>query len=272
MPGIAAPILAALTQFAVGGLWAQTLVPPAALGRGFFAVCSLALLAVEGIVLWVLGTGGGSRWITTMPPGIGGFLAAGFGASLLAYLAALGLAGERAVRRTRAGALVLGGALLVLPAWEGRGALGPLGFPLLLGNAALGALVLGLAFVGMLLGHAYLNAPHLPLRLIERVSRAFLWAVLAQAGYPVFAAGLLWVGGGAAADAAVAGLQEYLLVVILRLGVGVGGSLTVALIIQNCLRLPNVQAATGFYYVAMLTVCLGEVLGRFLLAHASLPL
>jgi len=35
---------------------------------------------------------------------------------------------------------------------------------------------------------------------------------------------------------------------------------------------PNVQAATGFYYVAMLTVFLGEVMGRFLLALASLPL
>jgi hypothetical protein len=267
VPGIAAPILAALTQFAVGGLWAQTLVPLSALGRGFFAVCSLTLLAVQGIVLWVLGAASGG-----MPPGTGGFLAAGFGAALLSHLAALGLAGERGVRLVRASSLVLGGALLVLLAWEGSVELGPLGFPLLLGNAFLGAALLGLAFVGMLLGHAYLNAPHLPLRLIDRVSRAFLWAVLAQAGYPVLAAVLLWVGGGAAVEVALAGLQEYLLVVILRLGVGVGGSLTVALIIRNCLRLPNVQAATGFYYVAMLTVCLGEVLGRFLLARANLPL
>jgi hypothetical protein len=75
-----------------------------------------------------------------------------------------------------------------------------------------------------------------------------------------------------ALGSALLGLKEHLLLVILRLGVGVGGSLTVALIIRDCLRLPNVQAATGFYYVAMLTVLLGEVLGRFLLALASLPL
>ncbi|MBI3003564.1 MAG: hypothetical protein HYY54_08135 [candidate division NC10 bacterium] len=271
MPGIAAPILAALTQFAVGGLWAQTLVPLTGVPRSFFAVCSLTLLAVEGIVLWVLGAGTDGRW-TALPPRGGALLAAAFGVSLLAYLVALGVGGERGVRLVRAGALALGGGLLALRAWEGRAGLGPLGFPLLLGNAALGAALPGLAFVGMLLGHAYLNAPHLPLRLIERVSRAFLWAVLARGGYPILAAALLWLGGGAAVEGALAGLQEYLLVVILRLGVGVGGSLTVALIIRNCLRLPNVQAATGFYYVAMLTVCLGEVLGRFLLAHANLPL
>jgi len=201
VPGIAAPVLAALTQFAVGGLWAQTLVPLPAIQRGFFAICSLCLLSAEVIVLWVLGaTAAGPTLFTT-----------------------------------RAG-------------------------------------LLGLAFVGMLLGHSYLNAPHLPLRLIDRLSRFFLWAVLARGCYPVVTGALLWAGGGLAPGLALVGLQEHFLLVILRLGVGVGGSLTVALVIRNCLRLPNVQAATGFYYVAMLTVFLGEVLGGFLLALANLPL
>lgn len=272
MPGIAAPVLAALTQFAVGGLWAQTLVPLTAIQRGFFAICSLSLLSVEAIVLWVLGA-------TAAGQGGGGLLlglrfvgAAAFAASLLAYLFSLGLAGERGVRVTRAVALLLGGGLLVLEAWGARDGLGPLGVPLRLANAVLGAALLGLVFVGMLLGHTYLNAPHLPLRLIDRLSRVFLWAVLAQACYPVVAGALLWVGGGLALGSALAALQEHLLLVLLRLGVGVGGSLTAALIIRNCLRLPNVQAATGFYYVAMLTVFLGEVLGRFLLVLANLPL
>ncbi|MBI4391766.1 MAG: hypothetical protein HY575_07740, partial [candidate division NC10 bacterium] len=128
MPGIAAPILAALTQFAVGGLWAQTLVPLTAVPRSFFAVCSLTLLAVEGIVLWVLGAGTDGRW-TALPPRGGALLAAAFGASLLAYLVALGVGGERGVRLVRAGALALGGGLLALRAWEGRAGLGPLGFP-----------------------------------------------------------------------------------------------------------------------------------------------
>ena len=281
MPGIAAPVLAALTQFAVGGLWAQTLVPLPAIQRGFFVICTLSLLAVEAIVLWVLGA------TAVWQPGGGPFLgpallstraglpllgAAAFGASLLAYLVSLGLAGEKGVRLTRAAALLLGGGLLVVEAWGGGEALGPLGFFLRLGNAALGAALLGLAFVGMLLGHSYLNAPHLPLWLIDRLSRVFLWAVLARGCYPVVAGALLWVGEDLGPGPALAGLQEHLLLVILRLGVGVGGSLTVALIIRNCLRLPNVQAATGFYYVAMLTVFLGEVLGRFLLALANLPL
>ena len=272
MPGIAAPVLAALTQFAVGGLWAQTLVPLPAIQRGFFAICSLSLLSAEVIVLWVLGATAAGPTLFTTRAGLPLLGAAAFGASLLAYLVSLGLAGEKGIRFTRAVALLLGGGLLVLEAWGGRGGMGPLGFPLRLGNALLGAALLGLVFVGMLLGHSYLNQPHLPLRLIDRLSRVFLWTVLALACYPVVAAGLLWLGGGLALQSALGGLKEHLLLVILRLGVGVGGSLTVALIIRDCLRLPNVQAATGFYYVAMLTVFLGEVLGRFLLALASLPL
>ncbi|MCI0372061.1 MAG: hypothetical protein L0214_11970 [candidate division NC10 bacterium] len=272
MPGIAAPVLAALTQFAVGGLWAQTLVPLPAIQRGFFALCSLSLLSAEVIVIWVLGATAAGPALLATRAGLPLLGAAAFGASLLAYLVSLGLAGEKGVRFARAVALLLGGGLLVLEAWGGGEALGPLGFPLRLGNAGLGAGLLGLAFVGMLLGHSYLNAPHLPLRLIDRLSRIFLWAVLARGCYPVVTGALLLVGGGLAPGLALAGLQEHLFLVILRLGVGVGGSLTVALIIRNCLRLPNVQAATGFYYVAMLTVFLGEVLGRFLFALANLPL
>jgi len=272
VPGIAAPVLAALTQFAVGGLWAQTLVPLPAIQRGFFAICSLSLLSAEVIVLWVLGATAAGPTLFTTRAGLPLLGAAAFGASLLAYLVSLGLAGEKGIRFTRAVALLLGGGLLVLEAWGGRGGMGPLGFPLRLGNALLGAALLGLVFVGMLLGHSYLNQPHLPLRLIDRLSRAFLWAVLAQGCYPVVVGALLWMAGGLAPASALAGLQEHFLLVILRLGVGVGGSLTLALIIRNCLRLSNVQAATGFYYVAMLTVFLGEVLGRFLLALANLPL
>jgi hypothetical protein len=279
VPGIAAPVLAALTQFAVGGLWAQTLVPLPAIGRGFFATCSLVLLAVQITVLWVLGAAavGGGGLSPNHALGDSGTVlplagAAAFAAALLAYLLSLGLAGNRGVRLTRLAALLIGAGLLVLGAWGGMNGLGPLGFPLRLANGVLGAGILGLAFVGMLLGHRYLNEPHLPLQLIDRLSRVFLWTVLALACYPVVAAGLLWLEGGVALGSALLGLKEHLLLVILRLGVGVGGSLTVALIIRDCLRLPNVQAATGFYYVAMLTVLLGEVLGRFLLALASLPL
>jgi len=281
VPGIAVPVLAALTEFAVGGLWAQTLVPLAAIRRGFFAVCTLSLLSVEAIVLWVLGAtaagqGGGGSFpgpgLLATRTGLPLLGAAAFAASLLAHLLSLGLARDRSVGLTRSAALLLGGGLLILGAWGEGDGLGPLGFPLRLGNVVLGAALLGLAFVGMLLGHSYLNVPHLPLRLIDRVSRVFLWAVLIRGCYPVAAGALLWVGGGLGLGPALAGLQEHLLLVILRLGVGIGGSLTVALIIRNCLRLPNVQAATGFYYVAMLTVFLGEVLGRFLLALANLPL
>jgi hypothetical protein len=66
-------------------------------------------------------------------------------------------------------------------------------------------------------------------------------------------------------------LGEHWALLFSRMIVGIGASLGVALVILNCLRLPNVQAATGFYYVAVITVFLGEFLGRYLRAFASLP-
>jgi hypothetical protein len=43
------------------------------------------------------------------------------------------------------------------------------------------------------------------------------------------------------------------------------------LVIRNTLRIPNVQSATGFFYIAILTVLLGEVLGRALLLFTGVP-
>ena len=47
--------------------------------------------------------------------------------------------------------------------------------------------------------------------------------------------------------------------------------LVIALVIRNTLRIPNVQSATGFFYIAILTVLLGEVLGRALLLYTGIP-
>jgi hypothetical protein len=56
-----------------------------------------------------------------------------------------------------------------------------------------------------------------------------------------------------------------------RVLIGGVATLVIALVIRNTLRIPNVQSATGFFYIAILTVLLGEVLGRALLLFTGIP-
>ena len=137
-------------------------------------------------------------------------------------------------------------------------------------NALTSALILGVALIGLLLGHRYLNEPHLPVRLIKRVSDVFCMVILLQGALPALFT-LLVYGFGPGSGEWVRLLGEHWVLLVSRMFVGIGASLVVALVILNCLRLPNVQAATGFYYVAVITVFLGEFLGRYLLVSASLP-
>jgi hypothetical protein len=137
-------------------------------------------------------------------------------------------------------------------------------------NALTSALILGMALIGLLLGHRYLNEPHLPVRLIKRVSDVFCMVILLQGALPALFT-LLVYGFGPGSGEWVRLLGEHWVLLVSRMFVGIGASLVVALVILNCLRLPNVQAATGFYYVAVITVFLGEFLGRYLLVSASLP-
>jgi hypothetical protein len=43
-------------------------------------------------------------------------------------------------------------------------------------------------------------------------------------------------------------------------------------VIWDSLRIPNVQAATGFFYIAILTAMIGEFLGRYLGDVTAIPL
>jgi len=54
--------------------------------------------------------------------------------------------------------------------------------------------------------------------------------------------------------------------------IGILGSFILACVIWDTLRIPNVQAATGFFYIAILTAMIGEFLGRYLWGVTAIPL
>ncbi len=85
--------------------------------------------------------------------------------------------------------------------------------------------------------------------------------------------GALHLFGGAEAAARIGLLStSYLAVFLGRVLVGILGSFILACVIWDTLLIPNVQAATGFFYMAILTATIGEFLGRFLWYSTLIPL
>jgi hypothetical protein len=85
--------------------------------------------------------------------------------------------------------------------------------------------------------------------------------------------GSLYLFGGPEGVARISLLStSYGAVFLGRLFVGILGSFVLGCVIWDTLRIPNVQAATGFFYIAILTVTIGEVLGRFLWNSTSIPM
>jgi len=278
--GIAGAFLTLLAQLWVGGTAAMLLVPMEGIGWGFYRTTTGIYLGLAVLTLWIriwllvnaLATAATWEQVSSSTA-VPGTLALGVsGVLTLAFLVSLWGKHPLWSRRLLWAASLAGIAGLGLDAL----ALGRDGSSLatsaLLANAWLSSALLGLTFTGMLLGHWYLNEPGLPTRHVWRMAHWFLVAVLVQGVFPL-AHGLMAV---VAADPARA--QQLLRVIpdhpFLfggRVLIGILATLVVALIIRNTLRIPNVQSATGFFYIAILTVLLGEVLGRALLLYTGIP-
>ncbi len=129
------------------------------------------------------------------------------------------------------------------------------------------ALLLGAVNSGMWFGHWYLVTPDLPVVHLKRFNHIFLIALLLSTS-------LFILNFATCATPSTKIALGFFLQVILgmRLLIGFCGSFLMYIIIWYCLRNKAVEqdavgatrAATGFLYVAMITVFIGEFCGRFL--------
>jgi hypothetical protein len=278
--GIAGAFLTLLTQLCVGGVASMLLVPMHGVGRGFYRTTtavyvSIALLPL-GLRLWLVvhGVSAGMAWsqlaVRLSLPGLLPFSI--FALLVLAFLHSLWGANPIRSRRLLWAASLMGVAGLAMDAWAlGRDTPGWAAFALL-ANSWLSSALLGLTFTGMLLGHWYLNEPGLPTEHVWRMGHWFLMAVVAQGLFPV-AYGVLALAAGdpARAQMVLRAIPDHPILVGARVLVGTVATLVVALVIRDTLKIPNVQSATGFFYIAILTVLLGEVLGRALFLFTRVP-
>ncbi|MDE0301112.1 MAG: hypothetical protein OXN17_20985 [Candidatus Poribacteria bacterium] len=129
------------------------------------------------------------------------------------------------------------------------------------------AVLLGAVNSGMWFGHWYLVTPDLPVVHLKRFNQVFLIALLLSTSLSVL--NFLFNTESAAGPP-----QNFFLQVVLGMRVLIGfcGSFLLYAIVWHCLRDNAVEqdavgatrAATGFLYVAMITVFIGEFCGRFL--------
>lgn len=270
MSNFSACFLLVFGQLAVGGVAALAVPPFNVLERGFYKSSAGVFLACALVYL-----GGSLDLALTGRVAIGAGeigLWTAFTVALAAYLASLwGDVGRRRARSYSA-ALLLG--LIALGVSASRYRVGPL-----LSLAALlyplafvtGALALGAVATGMLLGHWYLIDLGLSIEPMRRLFRYFVTVVAVQV--VVLIASILLMALTAGGAAAVGTLwRDHALLLFARFLLGPLAALGFGYLIHRTLQIPQTMAATGLFYIAILFVLVGELLGRLILFRTSLPL
>jgi hypothetical protein len=154
----------------------------------------------------------------------------------------------------------------------------PTGFGVLAGlayslTAITSALVLGLVSGAMLFGHWYLIDLEMPvdyLRTFVRVLGVVLVADLVALLIAIGLSAIIGVPGGVSPTQELFNSHFGLLLVRMLLG-----PVTTIVLVWMCwqtLKIPQTMAATGLLYIAVMSVLVGEMLGRFILFRTAVPL
>ncbi len=153
---------------------------------------------------------------------------------------------------------------------QGLGSGGALG----LFSAATGAGLLGSVLLAMLLGHAYLNIPGLPIVHLRRLGWIFGGFLAARLAVVCLAASVLLRQSPRAelrAFDAEAVLASDLPLLGMRLALGVIVPGILAVLVDRTARIRSTQSATGLLYVALIFVLFGELMASYLWAASGLP-
>lgn len=176
--------------------------------------------------------------------------------------------------RTYALALILGmtavvaNVLLLEP--RGFGALAGLVYGL---TAITSSLVLGLVSGAMLFGHWYLIDLEMPvdyLRTFVRMLGTVLVANLASLGLALAVMALTQVPGGVSPTQDL--FNSHMGLLIMRMLLGPVATIVLVWMCWQTLKIPQTMAATGLLYIAVMSVLVGEMLGRFILFRTAVPL
>ncbi len=140
-------------------------------------------------------------------------------------------------------------------------------------TAITSSLALGLVSGAMLFGHWYLIDLAMPvdyLRSFVRILGVVLVADLVALGLAIAIMAIPGIYGAASPVTALWDSHAGLLAVRMILG-----PVTTIVLVWMCwqtLKIPQTMAATGLLYIALMSVIVGEMLGRFILFRTAIPL
>lgn len=262
-------------QVALGGLFAIAATPFHELERGFYKSTGGVLLVIGALGflgkadLFVESLSDGARPAATVEILLYLFFVVFFALYILS------LWGERVRFRARTFTLALFTGLAGLaastpnfyqtPFWSLETLVYPLSF-------FLSALVLGGVTVGMLIGHWYLIDTGQSIDPFIRIYRFFFISLIVQVGFLLTLPVLLYLLGSPKSIVRLRQFwEEHQILLWTRLLIGQVAPLILSGMIWRTLKIPHTMAATGLFYIALLGVFVGEILGRQILALTSLP-
>lgn len=275
MKAFPASFLLLFYQVALGGLFAVAATPFHELERGFYkstvgVLFALGLLGLLGKV---------DLYRASLSEGID----LGTGVEMLFHILFIlffslylfSLWGEHMLVRARSFSLslLIGLTGLALsshsfyqaPFWSFETFLYPLSF-------FLSALLLGGVTVGMLIGHWYLIDTGQGIDPFIRIFKFFFISLIIQTVFLLILPLLLYFLGSAETVLSLKRLwEEHYFLLSARLLIAQVGPLILSTMIWRTLKIPHTMAATGLFYIALLGVFVGEILGRQILALTSLP-
>ncbi len=247
-----------------GGFASLAAVPPRLLGRLFYRFSGLLFLGLF-LLAWaanpdavVLG-GTSARWIV-------------LGCVLVAYVVVTWSPWTPLAYPLTVLSLPVGAALLwaLAAAVRAQHVLATPSTPALAAHFLVSAALTGSSLTALLFGHWYLTTPGLSTRYLMRLHTVVLVGLgCAVAGAVVWA----WIGRGTLLGLGVLRLESFAGVFLWSrvafgfLAAGVAAGLT-----WHSLREGSTQAATGFLYLVVCFVWMGELVSRALLVQVGLPL
>jgi hypothetical protein len=262
-------------QVALGGLLALSATPFHELDRAFYKSTGGVLLVVALFGLW----GKTGFYLTSLNNRFDLITAAeaifhySFAICFAVYIISLWSENQWLRARSFSASIITGLVALILAARNFYAA-PALSFESLFYPASflLSALLLGTVTVGMLIGHWYLIDTGQSLAPFSRVYYFFVVALIIQTAFFCVSAPLLYFLGSAQSWAGLQRLWlDHSVLFVMRVSAGQIAPLVLAWMIRRTLLIPHTMAATGLFYIALLGVFVGEILGRQILALTALP-
>jgi hypothetical protein len=274
MSGFLSSFLIFLYQIAFGGLLALAGTPFQEIERGFYKSTAGVLYAIAMLGFW--GRSHFYRYILSSQFNWATALEVAFHSAFIVSFSCymISLWGERQQFRARSFSMsfLTGIACLFLMTHSfysaGLVSVETVVYPAMF---LISSLLLGSVTVGMLIGHWYLIDTGQSLEPFIRIYKFFVFALIGQCIFFIVGPLALYLGSRQGQAGLFKLWQAHSTLLVTRVIVGQIAPLVLSWLIWRTLLIPHTMAATGLFYIALLGVFVGEILGRQILALTTLP-